>query len=178
MFVLSFVYKVIPAPSQGKRAKGAKGSAGRFANGLEAAINELASEGWEYVRAESLPSVERKGLTRRRSEEFQNVLVFRKPNVVSETNEQIESKVSSFFRPKKKIEPAMTAAAVAAPTLIATPSKPEPEPAIEPLIVSDPIMSIAEATPDADASPQSDDAVDYAQEALKTMELNEKASED
>lgn len=74
-----FEYKVIPAPSQGKRGKGAKGLAGRFANALSASINELAAEGWEYVRAESLPSTDRTGITRKRVESFQNVLVFRRP---------------------------------------------------------------------------------------------------
>ncbi|PIB24232.1 hypothetical protein BFP76_03130 [Amylibacter kogurei] len=106
----SFIYKVIPAPAHGKRAKGAKGIAGRFANGLETAINELAAEGWEYIRAESLPSVERVGITRRKVETFQNVLVFRKASdaEVLETPSETPStldKRGSFFRPKPKPEP-------------------------------------------------------------------------
>jgi hypothetical protein len=77
-----YEYKVIPAPFSGKRAKGVKGADGRFANALSEAINEHAIAGWEYVRAESLPSVERKGLMRKRHESYQNVLVFRRASNV------------------------------------------------------------------------------------------------
>jgi hypothetical protein len=73
-----FEYKVIPAPLSGKRAKGVKGADGRFANALSETINELAQGGWEYIRAESLPSIERKGMMRKRHEAYQNVLVFRR----------------------------------------------------------------------------------------------------
>lgn len=73
-----FEYKVVPAPRRGIRTKGAKGPAGRFANALENAINELAASGWEYIRAESLPVDERQGLSMRKTESYQNVLIFRK----------------------------------------------------------------------------------------------------
>ncbi len=73
-----FEYKVVPAPRQGSRVKGVKGPAGRFANALESVINELAVTGWEYIRAESLPVDERQGLTMRKTESYQNVLIFRK----------------------------------------------------------------------------------------------------
>ena len=74
-----YVYKVIPAPTQGLKGKGVKGVSARFANSLETSINDLAVDGWEYVRSESLPSVDRVGMTRKRVESFQNVMVFRKP---------------------------------------------------------------------------------------------------
>lgn len=73
-----FEYKVIPAPRRGIRIKGAKGPAGRFAGTLENTINALSAEGWEYVRAESLPVDERHGITRRKTETYQNVLIFRR----------------------------------------------------------------------------------------------------
>jgi len=73
-----FEYKVVPAPRRGSRVKGVKGPAGRFANALESLINELAATGWEYIRAESLPVDERQGLTMRKTESYQNVLIFRK----------------------------------------------------------------------------------------------------
>lgn len=82
----SYEYQVIPAPDRGKRGKGAKGFAGRFANALSIALNEMAEDGWEYVRAESLPSTDRAGITRKKVESFQNVLVFRRPIAV-ETEE-------------------------------------------------------------------------------------------
>ena len=95
-----FEYKVIPAPHSGKRAKGVKGADGRFANALSDAINELASAGWEYLRAESLPSVERKGVMRKRHEAYQNVLVFRRlsdADPIDETDAQ-----SDGFNPFKR----------------------------------------------------------------------------
>lgn len=75
---MAFEYRVVPAPNRGKRGKGRKGLDGRFANSLELTINELAREGWEYVRAESLPSNDKNGIGRRRTETYQNVLVFRR----------------------------------------------------------------------------------------------------
>ena len=75
---MRFEYKVIPAPTKGIKARGVKGSAGRFANGLEAAINELAADNWVYVRAETLPAEEREGLMSKTTV-FQNVLVFKRP---------------------------------------------------------------------------------------------------
>ena len=73
-----FEYKVVPAPRDGIRAKGVKGPAAKFAAALEASMNALAAEGWEYVRAETLPADERQGLTRWKTETTQNVLIFRR----------------------------------------------------------------------------------------------------
>lgn len=73
-----FIYKVVPAPRHGIRTRVAKDTATRFAAAIETAINALATEGWEYVRAETLPADERRGLTRRKSETTQNILIFRK----------------------------------------------------------------------------------------------------
>ena len=72
-----YEYKVIPAPTFGKKAKGIKGADGRFANALSEKINEMANNGWEYMHAENLPSIERQGFTRKRHEVYQNVLVFK-----------------------------------------------------------------------------------------------------
>ena len=73
-----FEYKVIPAPARTVKLRGLKTTADRFAHLLTEAINAEAEEGWEYVRAESLPCEERKGLmggTRRSTE---TVLIFRR----------------------------------------------------------------------------------------------------
>jgi hypothetical protein len=72
-----FEYKVVPAPKKGKRGKGIKGNDGKFANALEAVMNEWAVLGWEYQRTDTLPSEERLGLTRRTTV-FQNMLIFRR----------------------------------------------------------------------------------------------------
>jgi len=106
-----FEYKVIPAPLSGKRAKGVKGADGRFANALSETINELAQAGWEYQRAESLPSVERKGVMRKRHETYQNVLVFRREtDAVAVTDDAEAEGFNPFKRFNTKKEPVVTAA--------------------------------------------------------------------
>ena len=84
-----FEYKVIPAPRRSVRVKGAKGVDGKFAATLEKMINELAAKGWQYLRAESLPTDERHGITRRKTESYQNVLIFRRLAEMTETEEPI-----------------------------------------------------------------------------------------
>lgn len=72
-----YTYKVIPAPAKGRKAQGVKGAEARFAYGLEEAINEMAAQGWEYLRADILPSEERQGLTSTATV-YRSVLVFRR----------------------------------------------------------------------------------------------------
>lgn len=72
-----FEYKVIPAPKRGEKAKGAKSTEDRFAYALTQVMNSLGAEGWEYVRADTLPCDERVGLTGTKTT-FQNMLVFRR----------------------------------------------------------------------------------------------------
>lgn len=72
-----FEYKVVPAPAKGQKAKGVKTQEGRFALAIETSLNALALEGWEYVRAELLPSDERSGLTGS-TVNWRNVLIFRR----------------------------------------------------------------------------------------------------
>lgn len=73
----SFEYKVVPAPKKGLKAKGVKSIEDRFANAMASVMNELAAEGWEYQRSDTLPCEERSGF-RGRSTTFQNILVFRR----------------------------------------------------------------------------------------------------
>jgi hypothetical protein len=75
---MRYEYKVIPAPARGQKGKGVKGVECRFANALETLMNQMGSDGWEYQRAETLPSEERAGLTRKTTV-FRNILVFRRP---------------------------------------------------------------------------------------------------
>ena len=70
-------YKVVPAPTKGVRGRGVKGPEGRFANALQGVMNEMGATGWDYQRAETLPSTERSGLTGSTTE-WRNVLVFRR----------------------------------------------------------------------------------------------------
>lgn len=72
-----FEYKVIAAPDRGEKTRGAKTPGDRYAQALTTVLNRMAREGWDYVRAEMLPSEERSGLTRRTTV-YNNVLVFRR----------------------------------------------------------------------------------------------------
>lgn len=73
----AYEYRVVPAPRQLEKAKGVKGTESRFAHTLTKLMNELGVEGWDYLRAETLPCEERRGLTGR-AEVIQHVLVFRR----------------------------------------------------------------------------------------------------
>ncbi len=77
---MTYEYKVIPAPTRGQKAKGIKAPEGRFANALEIEMNRLGAEGWEYLRADTLPHEERSGLTGS-STSYRSVLVFRRAKV-------------------------------------------------------------------------------------------------
>ncbi len=73
-----YEYKVIPAPQRGEKVRGAKTTADRFAAALMAVMNDLGREGWDYLRADTLPCEERVGLTGKTSS-FLHMLVFRRP---------------------------------------------------------------------------------------------------
>ena len=73
----AYEYRVVPAPKRGTKARGVKSNEDRFALTLETLMNELGAEGWEYVRADTLPSEERSGLTSRTTV-YQHLLVFRR----------------------------------------------------------------------------------------------------
>ncbi|WP_293572608.1 DUF4177 domain-containing protein [Phaeobacter sp.] len=75
--MLRYEYKVVPAPAKGTKAKGVKTPEARFANSIDILLNEMAAEGWEYQRAELLPSEERSGLTGSVTN-WRNVLIFRR----------------------------------------------------------------------------------------------------
>jgi hypothetical protein len=72
-----FEYKVVAAPRKGVKAKGASSPEDRFAHALATVMNEQAKDGWEYLRTDTLPMEERKGLTGKRTV-YQNMLVFRR----------------------------------------------------------------------------------------------------
>ena len=80
----SYEYKVLPAPNRAKRVKGVKGNAARFAALLTETMNDLAKDGWQYVRSDSMPVEEKPGLLKSRVENYHTVLVFRRPVVAEE----------------------------------------------------------------------------------------------
>lgn len=75
-----YEYKVIPAPKRGEKLRGVKTTEDRFALTLTELMNSLGADGWDYVRADTLPCDERAGLTGTRTT-YQNMLVFRRVRV-------------------------------------------------------------------------------------------------
>jgi hypothetical protein len=86
---MTFEYKVVPAPTRGKKARGVKSAADRFALALAEAINAETAEGWEYLRVDTLPAEERHGLTGRTTV-YQNLLIFRRPVSAAEFEDASE----------------------------------------------------------------------------------------
>ena len=83
-----YQYKVVPAPTRGRKAPGVKTPEARFALGFEDVLNDMGRDGWDYLRADILPSEERQGLTSSHTV-YRSVLVFRRatasPEAVTET---------------------------------------------------------------------------------------------
>lgn len=81
---MPYEYRLIPAPRRAKRAKGARTPADRYAHTLTEMINAEADDGWEYLRADTLPVDEKKSMLGAATETFQTVLVFRRDRGVAE----------------------------------------------------------------------------------------------
>lgn len=99
-------YKVVPAPERGLKARGVKSAEARFAFALETCMNEMAAQGWEYQRAETLPSEERQGLSGKQVV-YRNLLVFRRAR-----EDEVEAYEPRLLDPPKEI-PVLDAARVA-----------------------------------------------------------------
>lgn len=123
-----YEYTVIPAPDRGSRAKGAKTPTERYAIALAEAINAMAGDGWDYLRAETLPSDERSGIASRQTL-WHNVLVFRR----SLEAEPVTAPAPVAAEPAPSPEPAPSAPAappaMAAPANVPAPAAPAPSPA-------------------------------------------------
>ena len=119
---MSFEYKVIPAPARGLKARGVKTPEDRFANALETSINELAADGWEYVRADTLPSEQREGLMSKTTV-YQNMLVFRRTKKTAAKRATGTTPVMKVPYPKPAAAPKRVAVA---PTPLKAVETPEP----------------------------------------------------
>lgn len=117
-----YEYRVIAAPTRGVRTKGISSAEARFSHALEEMMNTMASEGWEYQRAETLPSVERTGLASTATM-WRNVLVFRR--IVEEAAETTAAKPDVL----RLDDPIMIEPAEAQP---APASRPVPPPIVSP----------------------------------------------
>jgi len=111
-----FEYKVVPAPRKGLKAKGVKSPEERFAHALATLMNTEARDGWEYQRTDTLPMLERKGLTGSTTS-YQNMVVFRRAL----------SEAAASLTPGTMIEATQPPALVAAPPAeVEFPSNVEP----------------------------------------------------
>jgi len=120
----AFEYKVIPAPRRGDKARGAKTTADRFAAALTQVMNDLGRDGWDYLRADTLPCEERAGLTGKTTA-FQHMLVFRRPLQADRAAEPAAPQLAA---------PVLTAAAAegTAPRLVTDPTGMPQFPALGP----------------------------------------------
>jgi hypothetical protein len=119
---MSYEYMVLPAPTRGIKAKGAKTAEERFAIALETKMNKMANDGWDYVRTDTLPSEQREGLMGKTTV-YQNMMVFRRAKKV-----------------QRPVTPA-PAPVVAAPT-------PRPAPKVEPVKEAPPVNTASEGDAD------------------------------
>ena len=124
-----FEYKVIPAPNKGKKAKGVKTPVDRFANGVETILNEMAAEGWEFQRAEMLPSDERSGLAGSKTN-WRNLLIFRRVLMTEEPKETADFVAAAPSTTVASAVPTIseTPEAATKPPLTATAGDPEAPP--------------------------------------------------
>ena len=75
--MLRYEFKVVPAPRKAEKQRGLKTTEDRFAASLASLMNEQGRDGWDYVRADTLPVDERVGFTGSKTT-YQNMLVFRR----------------------------------------------------------------------------------------------------
>ncbi|APG46380.1 DUF4177 domain-containing protein [Phaeobacter porticola] len=152
----AFEYKVVPAPAKGTKAKGIKTAEARFANSIDILLNEMAAEGWEYQRAELLPSEERSGLAGSTTN-WRNLLIFRRalPTAAEQTQAQavtqLAAQISAQIAAQADRQPALPQNATPTETPDAVvpeiAAKPRPETASAPSL--GPATSLPVAAPTA-----------------------------
>ena len=134
-------YTVIPAPPRADKVRGARSPADRFSATLAQVLNDMARQGWEYVRAETLPSEERSGIASRNTV-WNNVLIFRRSLHAQEAASEAPAAppqsvppVSPPPGPATPVQaPAPLAPAMPAGTAVATPpAAPSANPFSEPM---------------------------------------------
>ncbi|WP_420584482.1 DUF4177 domain-containing protein [Ruegeria sp.] len=139
-----YEYKVVPAPQKGVKAKGAKSAEDRFAVSIEHLLNRMGQDGWEYQRAELLPSEERAGLTSS-TVNWRNVLVFRR---------MIEPAVAATPTPTETPEGVPLAQPVPGPKTVAAPA-PISEEAADPPLKLETVAPEVEPAADTEAKDKS-----------------------
>ena len=123
-----YEYKALPAPSRPAKIKGVKRPEEKLAVTISDVMNRMAADGWEYLRADTLPLEEPRGLLSRARSSFQTVLVFRRRREeISENPREIspgrsDLQIVQRLRGHEKREPQDPAPALVEqkPTLVAT----------------------------------------------------------
>ncbi|MEM6587313.1 MAG: DUF4177 domain-containing protein [Pseudomonadota bacterium] len=103
---MQYEYKVVPTPAPPRKTPGIKGAEAKFAYGLEVAMNTYGADGWEYLRADILPSEERRGL-RSTQTVYRTVLVFRRAvvDVPTHLDDSDAAAEARFAAPQPQPEP-------------------------------------------------------------------------
>lgn len=135
---MRYEYTAIAAPARGEKTKEAKTPTDRYALAFTAELNRMAADGWEYIRADVLPSEERTGLTGRTTV-YHNLLVFRRPL----------AHVSAAPRPEYP--------ATAAPAFVARPEPERPDPEPEQAEPAAPQRPVQPETPEVPATESAKD---------------------
>ncbi len=80
-----YEFQVVPAPRKGERVEGLRTDAARMANTLTELLNDMALDGWDYVRADTLPN-DMSGDLSGTAPPTMTLLVFRRVLTVLETD--------------------------------------------------------------------------------------------
>lgn len=75
---MAYEYKTVGAPEKGVRKRGARSKSDRVAAAFGQILETEAVDGWEYMRTDLVPVVERSGLFGRPQEIHRAVMVFRR----------------------------------------------------------------------------------------------------
>ena len=123
----SHEYRVVPAPRRGLKAKGARTPEDRFARAIEAEMNRMASEGWEFVRSDTLPCEQKPGWFSKPTTVFQTLLVFRRPSDIGATSSRTAMPPPVALTPPASVAPAppVVPAALAASRFTPLPMTPD-----------------------------------------------------
>lgn len=154
----AYEYKAIPAPTRGEKAKGVKTPADRFAHAVTAEINRMAAEGWNYIRAETLPAEERSGLTGRNTV-YHNLLIFRRELPDTALSPRDVPAPAATVQPLPETAPAPATRATAdpapAPVSARKAETPQPRPTAEPPVKS-PTNPLSALRPHTDDAPKTE----------------------
>ncbi len=131
-----FEYKVVPAPRKAGRAKGVRGHDEKYAYTLGEIMNKMAADGWQYLRAESLPVDEKAGMMGKTTEKYLSLLVFQR-----QTNAPAAIAEPVFEEPTVNVPEFLSDPAVQTPV--------NPEPVADPMELhrSEPEETIEETVP-------------------------------